>query len=146
MVLVFVYVVTAFPPFLENLENLENLKFCHLLFQAWKMLRICLKSEKSGILSQNLEKNIIFKNLMFPNWLLKMFLPKKIMCIYVISKLSTPTLRFKAKLTWDFVAFTWKKPRKYMEFHITREVGALYYLVEMSGWVEKYHFWEQALI
>ncbi len=31
---------------------------------------------------------------------------QKIIYIYVISKLSTPTLWFEAKLTWDFIALT----------------------------------------
>ncbi len=32
---------------------------------------------------------------------------------------------FEAKLTWDCIAFTWKLPGKYMEFHVTREVGTV---------------------
>ncbi len=31
---------TGFPLYLENIENLE---FCYLLFQAWKMHKICSK-------------------------------------------------------------------------------------------------------
>ncbi len=37
---------------------------------------------------------------------------------------------FKAKLTWDFNGFIWKQPGKYMEFHVTREVGTLPYNID----------------
>ncbi len=37
------WVITGFPPYLENLENLD---FCNLFFQAWNMPRMWSKSEK----------------------------------------------------------------------------------------------------
>ncbi len=48
---------TGFPPYLENLEHLE---FCHLIFQAWNLLK---EWEKLRILTQNLgKKTLNFEN------------------------------------------------------------------------------------
>ncbi len=70
------------------------------LENAWNLLK---KSEKHGILTQHLEKD---SNLNVSRLTFQDVFTKKIIYIYVISKLSTPTL--KAKLTGDMIAFTWK--------------------------------------
>ncbi len=64
------------------------------------------KCEKAGILTQTPEKNMKFVNSMFQKLLFEMLFTKKFIYIFVISTLSTQTLWFKDKLTWDFSAFT----------------------------------------
>ncbi len=54
---------------------------------------------------------------------LRFIFQKVIYKIFSFTSLSsTQTLSFEAKLIWDFIAFTWKYPQKYMEFHATREL------------------------
>ncbi len=49
-ILIFGFVNTGFPPYLENME------FCHLLSRPRKCLEFAQKFQKPGILTQNLEK------------------------------------------------------------------------------------------
>ncbi len=64
------------------LENLENLEFCHLRFQAWKMPGICSKTEKPGILTQNLGEKIVLCKFCFSRFTFQDVIFKKIL-IYI---------------------------------------------------------------
>ncbi len=99
-----ILVISGFPPYLENHENLE---FCYLLFQVWKMPGICWKIVKTWNFYSKLGKNLYFVNFVFHDSLFKMSFSKK----FWFTSLSYLHYQhkdwFKAKLTWDFIAFTW---------------------------------------
>ncbi len=84
----------------------ENLEFCHLLFQGWKMSGICSKSWKTWNFNSKPGNKTCILEIWYFQIQFSRCLYKKIIYIYVIYKLSTPTLWFETKLTWDFTAFT----------------------------------------
>ncbi len=75
------------------------------LENAWNLLKNC---EKPGILTQNLEKNLYFVNFVFQDSLFKMWFSKKRWFTSLWYLHYQHKHWFKAKLTWDFFAFTWK--------------------------------------
>ncbi len=100
---------TGLPPYLENLE------FCHLLFQVWKMSGVFSKSAKNLEFNSKPGKIVNLKNLMFPDYIFRVSL-QKIFYMYIISKLSTPTLNqhqinlgfhcFYLEITWKIHAMS----------------------------------------
>ncbi len=94
-------IITGFPPYLENLENLE---FYYFLFQAWQKV-----VNTWNFNSKSLKKTWNLQILCFKFSLFKMSFIKIILIyIFVLFTLSPQTFWFEAKLTLDFIAFTWK--------------------------------------
>ncbi len=89
-----------------SVPTLENLEFCRLLFQAWNLLK---KWVNLGSLTEKPGKKLYISKFCVSRFTFQgVIYPKNHLNTYFLCLHYQHTHWFKAKLTWNFIALTWK--------------------------------------